>query len=187
MKPLTPGEPVKLAFNLGPTSYIFKAGHRIRLTITCADPTLTPQLSPPPVVSLYRNSVSESRHRNSVWRSYLTLPIGGAQIAATVRIEPETLNPKSKGIFTAFVTFPRTLAKGYLEDLNVGSVKCNGVPALSGSLHHNTWIFKFNKEDFNGLLNSNKAKMIVEGSFGEKFNYGNLSFEGSDMVRINKK
>ncbi|MDO6415231.1 CocE/NonD family hydrolase [Sphingomonas sp. BIUV-7] len=36
--PLTPGEPVKLDIDLMPTSYIFKAGHRVQLTITGADP-----------------------------------------------------------------------------------------------------------------------------------------------------
>jgi hypothetical protein len=30
-------EPVELVFDLLPTSYVFDAGHRIRVTITCAD------------------------------------------------------------------------------------------------------------------------------------------------------
>lgn len=36
-KPLTPGEAVKLDIDLLPTSYIFKAGHRLQLTVTGAD------------------------------------------------------------------------------------------------------------------------------------------------------
>jgi hypothetical protein len=53
-----PNEPVELVFNLYPTSYIFDTGHRIRITITCADKDnfLTPQLDPPPTVSLYRDA-----------------------------------------------------------------------------------------------------------------------------------
>jgi hypothetical protein len=53
-----PGEPVELVFDLLPTSYIFEAGHRIRITITCADKdtALTPQLEPPPTVTLYRDA-----------------------------------------------------------------------------------------------------------------------------------
>lgn len=35
--PLVPGEPVELAFELLPTSYVFKAGHRIRVAIAGAD------------------------------------------------------------------------------------------------------------------------------------------------------
>ena len=36
--PLTPGAPVKLDIDLMPTSYIFKAGHRVQITVTGADP-----------------------------------------------------------------------------------------------------------------------------------------------------
>ena len=36
-EPLRPGEPARLQFDFLPTSYIFKAGHRIRITVTGAD------------------------------------------------------------------------------------------------------------------------------------------------------
>jgi hypothetical protein len=60
--------PVELVFDLLPTSYVFDAGHAIRVTITCADKdtALTPQLDPPPTVHLYR----EADHA-----SYIVLPI----------------------------------------------------------------------------------------------------------------
>lgn len=63
-----PGQPVELVFDLLPTSYVFAAGHRIRVTITCADKdtALTPQLDPPPTVRLYR----QADHA-----SYIMLPI----------------------------------------------------------------------------------------------------------------
>jgi hypothetical protein len=63
-----PNHPVELVFDLLPTSYVFEAGHRIRVTITCADKdtALTPQLDPPPTVTLYRDSDHAS---------YLELPI----------------------------------------------------------------------------------------------------------------
>jgi putative CocE/NonD family hydrolase len=53
-----PGQPVELVFDLLPTSYAFDVGHRIRVTITCADKynALTPELNPPPTVSLYRDA-----------------------------------------------------------------------------------------------------------------------------------
>jgi putative CocE/NonD family hydrolase len=59
---LTPGEPTELVFDLQPTSNVFNAGNRIRITITCADRdnALTPELSPPPRVSVYRNSEQAS-------------------------------------------------------------------------------------------------------------------------------
>lgn len=53
-----PEEPVELAFDLLPTSNIFAAGNRIRLTITCCDVDnlMTPITKPPPTITLYRNS-----------------------------------------------------------------------------------------------------------------------------------
>lgn len=55
-KPLIPGQPTELIFDLLPTSYIFKAGNRIRLTITCADRDNSPikELTPPPSITLFR-------------------------------------------------------------------------------------------------------------------------------------
>jgi putative CocE/NonD family hydrolase len=55
---LIPGEPVELAFDLQPTSNVFNAGNRIRITLTCADKdnASTPRLTPPPTVSVYREA-----------------------------------------------------------------------------------------------------------------------------------
>ena len=63
-----PGEPVELVFDLLPTSYVFDAGHRIRLTITCADEgnLSTPVLDPAPTVNVYR----DAEHA-----SYIELPV----------------------------------------------------------------------------------------------------------------
>ena len=36
-EPLVPGKPARLVFEMMPTSYLFKAGHRIQLTVTGAD------------------------------------------------------------------------------------------------------------------------------------------------------
>jgi putative CocE/NonD family hydrolase len=64
-QPLKPGEPTKLVFTFLPASHIFKAGHRIRISIAGSDyreRDRTP-LSPPPVVTIlntlsYPSSVS---------------------------------------------------------------------------------------------------------------------------------
>ena len=63
-----PGQPVELVFDLLPTSYAFDVGHRIRVTIACADKynALTPELNPTPTVSLYRDADHAS---------YIVLPI----------------------------------------------------------------------------------------------------------------
>jgi len=69
------GEPVQLIFDLHPTSNIFNAGHRIRITVSCADQNNfeTPELSPPPTITM---------HRNSTYASYVTLPVISSEAIA---------------------------------------------------------------------------------------------------------
>ncbi|MBM4461729.1 MAG: CocE/NonD family hydrolase [Chloroflexi bacterium] len=79
------GEPVLLAFALAPTSNVFDEGHRIRLTITCADYADmfdTPTLDPAPTVSVYHNAD---------YASYISLPIMLAQPAVTA-VSPDSGN-----------------------------------------------------------------------------------------------
>ena len=52
VQPLEPGVPVEAQFEFLPTSYIFKAGHRIRLTLQFADPRATAKLDPAPEVAV---------------------------------------------------------------------------------------------------------------------------------------
>jgi putative CocE/NonD family hydrolase len=65
---LEPGKVYELVCDLQPTSNVFNAGNRIRLTITCADKdnVLTPELSPPPTVSI---------DRNKEHASFISLPV----------------------------------------------------------------------------------------------------------------
>ena len=85
-------EPVELVFDLHPTSNIFNAGNRIRITITGADRdnTATPEQTPSPVVSILRNS----KHA-----SYVTLPLVpvSAQDVAPVTVTSQTslVNPSA--------------------------------------------------------------------------------------------
>jgi uncharacterized protein len=51
-QPLQPGVPVELQMEFLPTSYLFKAGHRIRLTLQFADARATQKQDPPPRVSV---------------------------------------------------------------------------------------------------------------------------------------
>jgi putative CocE/NonD family hydrolase len=68
MAALPSGQPVELVFDLHPTSNVFDSGHRIRLTLICADQTSfeTPVVSPAPRVSVYRNGR---------YSSYILLPV----------------------------------------------------------------------------------------------------------------
>ena len=56
VKPLIPEEPAELRFDMHPTSNVFEAGHRIRITVSCIDKdnAYTPRFSPRPTVTLLR-------------------------------------------------------------------------------------------------------------------------------------
>jgi putative CocE/NonD family hydrolase len=64
LAPIPAGEPVELAFDLLPTSYLFRAGNRIRITITCADADNfeTPALDPAPKLYL----LGDRNHPSSI-------------------------------------------------------------------------------------------------------------------------
>lgn len=62
-RPLVPGEPAELIFDLTATSVVFRPGHRIRVAITCADRDnfSTPVITPPPRVELLTGPEHPSR------------------------------------------------------------------------------------------------------------------------------
>jgi putative CocE/NonD family hydrolase len=72
-QPLKPGRPVELVFDLQPTSNIFDAGNRVRMTVVGADAdNSTPSSEdPPPTISVYRNRKMAS---------YVNLPVVGARV-----------------------------------------------------------------------------------------------------------
>jgi hypothetical protein len=67
-EPLTPGRPARLVFNLLPTSYVFKAAHRIQISVAGADYRERDRspVSPAPVVTLYDTPANPS---------FVTLPL----------------------------------------------------------------------------------------------------------------
>jgi uncharacterized protein len=65
--PLVPGEPGEVVFDLAPTSYQFRSGHRIRITLSGADTRSFATLpGPPPTWKIYRDNLRTS---------FLTLPL----------------------------------------------------------------------------------------------------------------
>jgi putative CocE/NonD family hydrolase len=168
---LTSGKPVELLFDLLPVSYVFKKGNRIRLNIVCDSPPDTPVLSPTPVVSVYRNAVLSS---------FISLPITTEPITAKVQIVPGILSLRSHGKFTAFITLPKNLPKGYqIEDIDISTLKCHGASAVSGRLIHDILIAKFDIGDLTDVSAGREVTFTVTG----EFNYG-IPFEGSDTIRV---
>jgi putative CocE/NonD family hydrolase len=60
-QPLEPGKPAELVFDLMPTSYLFKAGHRVRITLQFSDARATTKLDPPPQVTVLQGAEHPSR------------------------------------------------------------------------------------------------------------------------------
>lgn len=64
---LVPGKPYRLEIDLMPMSHLFRKGHRIRVTITCACQKIYfMQEEIPPTVTVYRNAI---------YTSYIKLPV----------------------------------------------------------------------------------------------------------------
>jgi len=63
LSPLAPDQPSELVFDLMPVGHLFKAGSRIRITITCADKgnRNTPELKTPPSLTMHRGGELASR------------------------------------------------------------------------------------------------------------------------------
>jgi hypothetical protein len=160
IRPLTPGEPTELVFDMAPLSYIFKAGHSIRLIITCVEiprhagaKPPTPILSPAPVVSFYRDASHAS---------YIAMPIIGP-VAASARIVPGKTT-------TAYITFPKTMDSRYITDIRASTVRWGGVVATRVKIAGDTVIAEFSA----GKVPQNSG-VTIEGEFGNRYYYGELA------------
>ena len=69
VRPMSPGKAQKLVFDLFPTSYVFKAGHRIRVTIANANEATFPV---PPGWKEKRNVITV--YRGGTQPSFISLP-----------------------------------------------------------------------------------------------------------------
>jgi len=114
-------------------------------------PAMSRPLCPYPEVARYNDT-------GDMWDagSFMCVP------PIEVRIEPETLNLKSKGVFTAFITVP----EGYsLADWNIGNLSCEGAVAVKGKFSGNTYIAKFNRQDLIGVTPGDAVTLTVKGTF----------------------
>lgn len=95
----------------------------------------------------------------------------------TIEIKPETLNLKSKGVFTAFIELP----EGYdEEDVDLDTVECEGAPALEATMADDKkLILKFDREDLAGVSAGNSVELTVKGELTD-----GTSFAVSDTIRV---
>jgi len=98
-----------------------------------------------------------------------------------VRIEPETLNLKSKGEFTAFITVP----KGYdIRDWNIANLSCEGALAVKGVISGNKYIVKFKRQDLKGVQTGDEVTLTVKGTF--TYDGQTAQIQASDTIRVIK-
>jgi hypothetical protein len=133
-------------------------------------PTMTRPLCPYPEVARYSGA-------GSIWEAsnFVCVP------PIEVRIEPETLNLKSKGLFTAFITVP----EGYsLRNWNPADLSCEGAPAVKGKLSGDAYIAKFNRKDLIGVIPGDAVVLTVKGTFTP--NGQQAQIQASDTIRVIK-
>ncbi len=104
-------------------------------------------------------------------------------VPAAVRIEPEALNLKSKGVFSAFITLPEDYAGG---DWQILSMTCAGVPAVQTGLSHQggTFTAKFDRQDLGNVLPGDTVPLTVTAVAEREGKQ--VTFEGADTVKIFK-
>jgi len=99
-----------------------------------------------------------------------------AALCATVKIEPETLNLASKGVFTAFI---HPLGNRSVADIAVSTVACAGAVAVKATRADDTLIVKFNRQDLEGVMPGDEVTLTVTGRFTD-----GRWFFGSDIIRV---
>ena len=127
----------------------------------------------------YRVNVSNSENQSEYVN--FTVEYSSPSSEITIRIEPETLNLASKGVFTAFITLP----EGYnVADINISTVECEGAPAVRGMVSeedtdNGTFIAKFNRQDLKNVTEGDAVELTVTGEL-----YDGTQFEGNDTIRV---
>ena len=137
-----------------------------------APPGVTRTLCPYPEVARYKGSGS-----TDVAANFLCVP------PVKIRIEPETINLKSKGVLTAFITVP---AGFDVRDWGISNLECQGAPMIKGSVSCDgqTYIAKFNTQDLTNTAPGKQVTLKVQGLF--KKGGKEVLLLGSDVVRVIK-
>ncbi len=97
-----------------------------------------------------------------------------------VNIKPETINLKSRGVFTAMITLP----EGYdLRDWNLDYLSCEGAPAIKGKLVRNKYIAQFRIQDLVNVEPGHEVELTVKGIF-DPVDSQPAMVQASDRVKI---
>jgi feruloyl esterase len=100
-------------------------------------------------------------------------------IPAQVRIEPETLKLGSNGTFTAAITIPWDYQA---KDSEIGSVVCEGAPAVKVTKKDHFYMAKFETVDLKNITAGQDYTFTVTAIVEHRGHQ--IAFEGSDTVRV---
>jgi hypothetical protein len=104
---------------------------------------------------------------------------GVGTISATITIQPDSLNLKSQGVFTAYIT---SLGSYFIEDIDVTTIECEGAQVTRTSFDNGMLVAKFNVGALVGVVVGNEVEFTVIGQVSD-----GTSFEGADSIRVISK
>ncbi|CAB1065769.1 hypothetical protein D1BOALGB6SA_10568 [Olavius sp. associated proteobacterium Delta 1] len=99
-----------------------------------------------------------------------------------VRIKPEALNLKRKGVFTAFITMPHEYR---MKDWNLQDLTCEGAPAKFGFAFKNVYVAKFATQDLQDVTTGKSVTLTVKGEF--QVDGAKAHVQASDAIKVIKK
>jgi hypothetical protein len=83
-----------------------------------------------------------------------------------VEIRTETPDLETGEEITVFITPSHNLGKGYrAEDIDVGTLTCNGTTAVSARARDNTLVANFSKQALGNPSTAGSVKFYVSGNF----------------------
>jgi hypothetical protein len=98
-----------------------------------------------------------------------------------VRILPETMNLRKKGVFTAFITIPRDY---HMRDWNLYDITCEGAPAKHGFAVGNTYTATFRTQDLQNIKPGKSVTLTLKGKFRKDGK--DALVQASDSVKVVK-
>ena len=114
------------------------------------------------------------------------------RLKVNLRIKPNTLNLKSKGVFTVFITlndgeslFPVDRNSKPLIDFGNSSLDCGGAEMISAGVSNRdggTLIAKFHRQDLENVTSGPGVRINCSGTFSVKGK--SVDVEGSDTIRV---
>jgi len=140
-------------------------------------------LTPETEYEIGTHTVDKAGIINMTWVNQTTKTeeaVESAPKEPVVVIKPETLNLKSRGVFTAFITLPEDYN---VMAINLSTVKCGNATAVRGMAAGLIYIAKFKRQDLRQDLGiettANNVTLTVTGKLSD-----GRTFSGSDNVTV---